>query len=157
MSITDRQEKYCQGVADGLDPLDAMAKAGYKAKNKENSKAVLRRLQSRDDLNDRIAELQAIKRVRQSDEERAKAQPLPPRSQKKLKAMDFLSEQLNDPRNPMKLRVQCAMAILPYEQPKPASVGKKEQTEINAKSATISSRFATLDNQRDIFLINSKS
>ena len=59
MSLTKRKEAYCQNVADGLDELEAMAAAGYKAKNEANAKRQLKNLDDDELVQDRITELRA--------------------------------------------------------------------------------------------------
>ncbi|WP_351079490.1 hypothetical protein, partial [Shewanella sp. CAL98-MNA-CIBAN-0140] len=54
------QEAYCQNVAEGLDDLEAMADAGYKAKNQANAERSLKNLKDNEVIQNRIIELRAI-------------------------------------------------------------------------------------------------
>lgn len=146
MSLTKRKEAYCQNVADGLDELEAMAAAGYKAKNEANAKRQLKNLDDDELVQDRITELRAIKLLKTGETtegETAEVVEL-------VNALHFFQTVYKDSKKSMKDRISCATIAIQYEEPKPAPIGKKEQGKIDAKTATNTGRFATLGNQQDL-------
>lgn len=143
MSLTKRKEVYCQNVADGLDKLEAMAAAGYKAKNEANAKRQLKNLDDDELVQDRIIELRAIKLLEtgeSTDGEEAEVVEL-------VSALHFFQTIYKNPKKSMKDRITCATMAIQYEEPKPAPVGKKEQGKQDAKTATTTGAFSTLNNQ----------
>lgn len=153
MSLTPKQEAYCHKVADGLKPLDAVKAVGY---NPEHASRQVNRLEKNTAVQNRIVELKAIKHIQAKDKDKPSSDALPKRVAEKVKALDFLCETYNDATQPMKVRVQAAVAALPYEEAKVAPKGKKEDAKDTAKQATQSGKFATLSNQRDLFTSNVK-
>ncbi|HHP4696154.1 TPA: terminase small subunit, partial [Acinetobacter baumannii] len=61
--------------------------------------------------------------------------------------LDFLIKVMNFNGNKLPLRMQAAIAALPYKHGKVAEKGKKQTKEEEAKQATKSSKFGTLNNQ----------
>lgn len=147
MSLTKRKEVYCQNVADGLDKLEAMADAGYKAKNEANAKRQLKNLDDDELVQDRIIELRAIKLLEtgeSTDGEEAEVVEV-------VSALHFFQTIYKNPKKSMKDRITCATMAIQYEEQKPAPIGKKEQGKLDAKTATNSGKFATLNNQPDMY------
>lgn len=152
MSLTKRKEAYAQNVADGGDELEAMAAAGYKAKNKANSERQLRNLNADEAVQDRITELRAIKLLEtgeDTDGEDAAVVEL-------VSALHFFQTVYKNPAKSMKERIACASIAIQYEEPKPAPIGKKEQGKIDAKTATNTGSFRTLSNQLPLTANNTK-
>jgi len=146
MSLTKRKEVYCQNVADGLDKLEAMAAAGYKAKNEANAKRQLKNLDDDELVQERIIELRAIKLLEtgeSTDGEEAEVVEL-------VSALHFFQTIYKNPKKSMKDRITCATMAIQYEEPKPAPVGKKLQGKLDAKAGTEKGRFSTLSNQQDL-------
>ncbi len=147
MSLTKRQEAYCQNVAEGLDDLEAMADAGYKAKNQANAERSLKNLKENEAIQNRIIELRAINLLESGEipeGETAEVVEL-------VNALHFFQTVYKNPAKSMKDRISCATIAIQYEEPKPAAVGKKEQNKLDAKTGTKSGRFATLGNQPDMY------
>lgn len=147
MSLTKRQEAYCQNVAEGLDDLEAMADAGYKAKNQANAERTLKNLQDNEAIQNRIIELRAINLLESGESpegENAEVVEL-------VNALHFFQTVYKNPAKSMKERIACAAIAIQYEEPKPAAIGKKEQGKVNAKTATNTGKFATLNNQPDMY------
>lgn len=143
MSLTKRQEAYCQNVAEGLDDLEAMADAGYKAKNQANAERSLKNLKENEAIQNRIIELRAINLLESGENpegETAEVVEL-------VNALHFFQTVYKNPVNPMKDRISCAAIAIQYEEPKPAPIGKKEQGKLDAKTATNTGAFRTLNNQ----------
>ncbi|WP_201555799.1 hypothetical protein [Psychrobacter sp. 72-O-c] len=146
MSLTKRQEAYCQNVAEGLDDLDAMADAGYKAKNQANAERSLKNLNDNEAVQNRITELRAINLLESGESpegETAEVVEL-------VNALHFFETVYKDRKQPMKTRISCAAIAIQYEEPKPAPVGKKIQGKLDAKAAANSGHFRTLSNQLDL-------
>ncbi len=61
--------------------------------------------------------------------------------------LDFLIKVMNFNGNKLPLRMQAAIAALPYKHGKVAEKGKKETKQDKAKEATRTGKYATLDNQ----------
>ena len=153
--MTPKQEAYSHAVADGLDPIEAAKSVGY---NPQYITRQVYRLENNAEVQKRIAELKAVKHIQQKQREGkpVSTDNLPPIVAKKVKALDFLCTTYNDASQPMKVRVQAAVAALPYEEAKVAAIGKKEQSKDDAKKATTSGRFATLSNQPDLYQSSTK-
>ncbi len=146
MSLTKRKEAYAQNVADGVDELEAMAFAGYKASNKANAERQLRNLDADELVQNRITELRAIKLLQTGETvegETAEVVEL-------VTALHFFQTIYKNPAYSMKDRIACAAIAVQYEEPKPAAIGKKEQGKIDAKTATSTGSFRTLNNQLDL-------
>ncbi len=143
MSLTKRKEVYCQNVADGLDKLEAMAAAGYKAKNEANAKRQLKNLDDDEAVQDRIIELRAIQLLKtgeSTDGEEAEVVEL-------VSALHFFQTIYKNPAKSMKDRISCATMAIQYEEPKPAPIGKKDQGKLDAKAGAKTGSFRTLSNQ----------
>lgn len=146
MSLTKRQEAYCQNVAEGLDDLEAMADAGYKAKSQANAERSLKNLKDNEAIQNRITELRAIQLLEtgeSTDGEEAEVVEL-------VSALHFFQTIYKNPKKSMKDRITCATMAIQYEEPKPAPVGKKVQGKLDAKAGTEKGRFSTLSNQQDL-------
>ncbi len=143
MSLTKRKEAYAQNVADGVEKLEAMAFAGYKAANKANAERQLRNLDADDAVQDRITELRAIKLLESGEDTEGESTDVV----ELVNALHFFQTVYKNPTKSMKDRIACAAIAIQYEEPKPAPVGKKEQGKIDAKTATSTGAFRTLNNQ----------
>lgn len=143
MSLTKRQEAYCQNVAEGLDDLDAMADAGYKAKSQANAERSLKNLKDNEAVQNRITELRAINLLESGESPEGESAEVV----ELVSALHFFETVYKDRMQPMKTRISCAAIAIQYEEPKPAPVGKKEQGKQDAKTATTTGAFRTLNNQ----------
>ena len=122
--MTPKQEKYCQAIASGMSELDAMHHAGFKASSQDNARRQLANLKKDEHVQNRIAELKAIAHI-QSNDAKGVAN-LDKKTYEKVSALEFLANTYNDASREMKIRVQAAIAALPYEEAKLAPLGKKE-------------------------------
>lgn len=61
--------------------------------------------------------------------------------------LEFLTKVMSFNGNKLNIRMQAAMALMPYKHGKVAEKGKKQTKEEEAKQATKSSKFGTLNNQ----------
>lgn len=147
-----RQELYCQYVADGMSEADAVRKAGYSVKGSSVTIQVAR-LANNQAVQKRIIEIKAAKLVQQSDGEPITDLPddCNPELLKTMSAIEFLRATFRNPANKMALRLSAAATVLPYEEAKIAPKGKKEDAVDNAKQAASTGKFATFSNQQDFF------
>lgn len=149
MSLTPKQEMYCKHIADGLGELEAVKATGY---NADHAARQLHRLKSNPEVEKRIIELKAIAHIQGLDAGMSHQQAdLTPAVAEQVSSMEFLRSTFSDPRQPMKIRLAAAIAVLPYEEAKVAAKGKKEDAIDSAKQATASGKFATFSNQVDMF------
>lgn len=150
-----RQEMYCQYVADGMSPQDAVRKAGYSVKGSSVSIQVARLAENKA-VQKRIIELKATKLVREADGEsidtiEGLGDDDNPELLKTMSAIEFLRAVYRNPANKIGNRINAAATVIPYEEAKVAPKGKKEAEINSAKEATTSGKFATFSNQQDIF------
>ncbi|MDC5278278.1 terminase small subunit, partial [Acinetobacter baumannii] len=61
--------------------------------------------------------------------------------------LEFLTKVMSFNGNKLNIRMQAAMALMPYKHGKVAEKGKKETKQDKAKEATKTGKYATLDNQ----------
>lgn len=146
-----RQEMYCQYVADGMSEQDAVRKAGYSVKGSSVTIQVTR-LQNNPTVQKRIVELKAAKLVSESD-----GQPIDdlpddcnPALLKTITAIDFLRAVYRNPANKIGNRISAAAIVIPFEEAKVAPKGKKEGAIDDAIEATTTGKFATFSNQQDL-------
>lgn len=147
-----RQELYCQYVADGMSETDAVRKAGYSVKGSSVTIQVAR-LANNQAVQKRIIELKAAKLVQEADGEPIADLPddCNPELLKTMSAIEFLRATFRNPANKMAIRLSAAATVIPYEEAKVAPKGKKEGEIDGAKEATLSGKFATFSNQQDFF------
>ena len=144
-------EIYCRCIALGMTPAQALTEAGYKTDKPDSVRRQHDILQKRASIQTRIKELKQhfednphlAKPITEPDDAK-------PSVQKQLSAKEYLLQTLNDAGQEPKLRLQAAMALLPYEEAKIAPQGKKEGVKAVAKTATTSGKFATMDHQADL-------
>lgn len=145
-------EIYCRCIALGMTPAQALSEAGYKTDKPDSVRRQHDNLQKRAPIQNRIKELKQY-----FDDNPHLAKPITepddakPAVQKQLSAKEYLLQTLNDVGQEPKLRLQAAMALLPYEEAKIAPKGKKEDAKDVAKTATTTGKFATMDYQADFF------
>ncbi len=145
-------EIYCRCIALDMTPAQALTEAGYKTDNPDSVRRQHDILQKRASIQARIKELKQYfddnphlaKPITEPDDDK-------PVVKKQHSAKEYLLQTLNDPGQEPKLRLQAAVALLPYEEAKIAPKGKKEDAKDAAKTATTSGKFATMDHQADFF------
>lgn len=147
-----RQEAYCQYVADGMSEADAVRKAGYSVKGSSVTIQVAR-LANNKAVQKRIVELKAAKLVREAGSEPVKGLPddSNPDLLKTMSSIEFLRAVYRNPENKIGNRISAAAIVIPFEEAKVAPKGKKEDAIDSAKEATTSGKFATFSNQQDFF------
>ena len=152
MSNKQRQELFCQYVADGMAETDAVRKAGYSTKGSSVTIQVTR-LQNNPAVQKRIVELKAARLVSESNGEPVEGLPddCNPALLKTMTSIEFLRAVYRNPANKIGNRISAAAIVIPFEEAKVAPVGKKEGAIDDAKDKPTSGKFATFSNQQDFF------
>lgn len=153
MALTEKMEKFALAIVDGKTNKEAAISAGYAEKTASQQGSKL----SKDpEIIVYIEMLKAQKEGRSLTSNQAKVKP-ETRGEDEAPIedfqfegddpLDFLIKVMNFNGNKLPLRMQAAIAALPYKHGKVAEKGKKQTKEEEAKQATKSSKFGTLNNQ----------
>ncbi|AZC04174.1 MULTISPECIES: terminase small subunit [Acinetobacter calcoaceticus/baumannii complex] len=157
MALTEKMEKFALAIVDGKTNKEAAISAGYAEKTASQQGSKL----SKDpEIIVYIEKLKAQKEGRSltSDQPKVKPENEPENSGEDETPvdefqfegddpLDFLIKVMNFNGNKLPLRMQAAIAALPYKHGKVAEKGKKETKAETAREGSKSGKFATLDNQ----------
>ena len=155
MALTEKMRKFARAIVDGATNKEAAISAGYKENSASQQGSKLR---SDPEISIYIEKLKADKEGRSltSDNQKVKPEnsgeddnPLDNFSFDGDDPLEFLIAVMLSDGNKMPLRMQAAIAALPYKHGKVAEKGKKETKQDKAKEATKTGKFATLENQLD--------
>lgn len=157
MALTDKMKKFARAIVDGATNKEAAISAGYPEKTASQQGSKLR---NNPEVAVYIEKLKADKEGRSltSGESKVKPENKTENSGEDDNPLDdfnfdgddpleFLIAVMKSTGNKMPLRMQAAIAALPYKYGKVAEKGKKETKQDKAKEATKSGKFATLENQ----------
>ncbi|HCA5278228.1 TPA: terminase small subunit [Acinetobacter baumannii] len=157
MALTEKMEKFALAIVDGKTNKEAAISAGYA---KKTASAAGARLAKDPEIIVYIEMLKAKKEGRSltSDRPNVKPENKPENSGEDENPieefqfegddpLDFLIKVMNFNGNKLPLRMQAAIAALPYKHGKVAEKGKKETKAETAREGSKSGKFATLDNQ----------
>ncbi|BFM72077.1 terminase small subunit [Acinetobacter baumannii] len=157
MALTEKMEKFALAIVDGKTNKEAAISAGYAEKTASAAGA---RLAKDPEIIVYIEMLKAKKEGRSltSDRPNVKPENKPENSGEDENPieefqfegddpLDFLIKVMNFNGNKLPLRMQAAIAALPYKHGKVAEKGKKETKAETAREGSKSGKFATLDNQ----------
>ena len=157
MALTEKMEKFALAIVDGKTNKEAAISAGYAEKTASAAGA---RLAKDPEIIVYIEMLKAQKEGRSltSDQPKVKPKDTPENSGEDENPieefqfegddpLDFLIKVMNFNGNKLPLRMQAAIAALPYKHGKVAEKGKKETKAETAREGSKSGKFATLDNQ----------
>ncbi|ENR6275833.1 MULTISPECIES: terminase small subunit [Acinetobacter] len=157
MALTEKMEKFALAIVDGKTNKEAAISAGYAEKTASAAGA---RLAKDPEIIVYIEMLKAQKEGRSltSDSPKVKPKDTPENSGEDENPieefqfegddpLDFLIKVMNFNGNKLPLRMQAAIAALPYKHGKVAEKGKKETKAETAREGSKSGKFATLDNQ----------
>jgi len=153
MALTEKMKKFARAIVDGATNKEAAISAGYEEKTASQQGS---KLKNNSEIIVYIEKLKAEKEGRSltSDEPKVKPEnsgeddnPLDNFSFDGDDPLEFLIAVMLSDGNKMPLRMQAAIAALPYKHGKVAEKGKKETKEDAAKAATKSGKFGTLNNQ----------
>ncbi|OYM98731.1 terminase small subunit, partial [Acinetobacter baumannii] len=153
----EKMEKFALAIVDGKTNKEAAISAGYAEKTASQQGSKL----SKDpEIIVYIEKLKAQKEGRSltSDQPKVKPENEPENSGEDETPvdefqfegddpLDFLIKVMNFNGNKLPLRMQAAIAALPYKHGKVAEKGKKETKAETAREGSKSGKFATLDNQ----------
>ncbi|HHP7960809.1 TPA: terminase small subunit [Acinetobacter baumannii] len=157
MALTEKMEKFALAIVDGKTNKEAAISAGYAEKTASQQGSKL----SKDpEIIVYIEKLKAQKEGRSltSDSPKVKPKDTPENSGEDENPieefqfegddpLDFLIKVMNFNGNKLPLRMQAAIAALPYKHGKVAEKGKKQTKAETAREGSKSGKFATLDNQ----------
>ncbi|APJ19734.1 terminase small subunit [Acinetobacter baumannii] len=157
MALTEKMEKFALAIVDGKTNKEAAISAGYAEKTASAAGA---RLAKDPEIIVYIEMLKAQKEGRSltSDSPKVKPKDAPENSGEDENPieefqfegddpLDFLIKVMNFNGNKLPLRMQAAIAALPYKHGKVAEKGKKQTKAETAREGSKSGKFATLDNQ----------
>ncbi len=157
MALTEKMEKFALAIVDGKTNKEAAISAGYAGKTASAAGA---RLAKDPEIIVYIEMLKAQKEGRSLTSDSPKVKPKDttensgedenPIEEFQFEGddpLDFLIKVMNFNGNKLPLRMQAAIAALPYKHGKVAEKGKKETKQDKAKEATKTGKYATLDNQ----------
>lgn len=146
MALTQKQEKYARAVASGMDNHTAALEAG--CKSHDSARKFVADMAKRENVQAFIKSLKTAQSGEQAaDTERGYESPL-----------EFLKSVFNDKTGLYgpKERITAAVALLPYTEQKIAPIGKKEGEIDNAVGKSKTGKFATLSNQTDMFVSDTR-
>lgn len=156
MALTAKMKAFAQAVVDGMSNKDAAISAGYSEKSamQQGSKlakipeviAYIEQFKSVKKLTSKPEKLTPEKPKVNSVDSGENDNPLDDENYAKDDPLQFLIDVMNKS-DDMFMRVNAAKAALPYMHGKVADKGKKESKAEEAKKATQSGKFGTLNNQ----------
>lgn len=157
MALTEKMEKFALAIVDGKTNKEAAISAGYAEKTASAAGA---RLAKDPEIIVYIEMLKAQKEGRSLTSDSPKVKPKDttensgedenPIEEFQFEGddpLDFLIKVMNFNGNKLPLRMQAAIAALPYKHGKVAEKGKKQTKAETAREGSKSGKFATLDNQ----------
>ncbi|MHA3054833.1 terminase small subunit [Acinetobacter sp. ANC 4633] len=157
MAINEKMKKFAHAIVDGASNKDAAISAGYPEKTAAQQGSKLKKHHEIIVLIEKLkadkegrsltkTEVKKVKEVNSSNTEQdLDAPPDDPYSQDD--PLEFLIDVMNNAGNDMFLRFNAAKAALPYIHGKVAEKGKKQTKEEEAKKASNSGKFGTLNSQ----------
>ena len=160
MALSEKMKKFALAVVDGLSNKEAAISAGYPEKTAAQQGAKLKKhpeiivyiekLKANKDgrslTKTEVKKVKEVKEVNSNSEEQDWDDP-PDDPYSKDDPLEFLIEVMNNAGNDMFLRFNAAKAALPYKHGKVAEKGKKESKAEEAKKASNSGKFGTLNSQ----------
>ncbi|MHA3104179.1 terminase small subunit [Acinetobacter sp. ANC 3791] len=155
MAISEKMKKFAQAIVDGASNKDAAISAGYAEKSASQQGSKLRKDPEIIVWIEKLKADQKKLTLTQPKPEKVKAatptetdldQP-PEDPYTKGDPLQFLIEVMDNSGNDMFLRFNAAKAALPYIHGKVADKGKKQTKEEEAKKASNSGKFGTLNSQ----------
>ncbi|BFM64661.1 terminase small subunit [Acinetobacter baumannii] len=157
MALTEKMEKFALAIVDGKTNKEAAISAGYAEKTASAAGA---RLAKDPEIIVYIEMLKAQKEGRSltSNSPKVKPKDTPENSGEDENPieefqfegddpLEFLTKVMSFNGNKLNIRMQAAMALMPYKHGKVAEKGKKQTKAETAREGSKSGKFATLDNQ----------
>ena len=156
MALTAKMKAFAQAVVDGMSNKDAAISAGYSEKSAMQQGSKLAKIPEVIAYIDQYSTAKKLTSQKQKlTSEKPKIQPADSGEDDnpfednyaKDDPLQFLIDIMNDKENEMGLRVHAAKSALPYVHGKVAEKGKKESKAEEAKKASNSGKFGTLNSQ----------
>lgn len=139
MALTDKKRRFADALKSGASNRDAAIAAGYSEKTAAQSGS---RLAKDPDVLAHIGRKEAVVEAQQQAKAEGKPTSLDAISRAYDDPKDFLRAVMNYAGEDMKLRVDAAKVLMPYEHAKPGEVGKK--TERQERAEKVASKFSGL-------------
>ncbi|USE84333.1 terminase small subunit [Acinetobacter tibetensis] len=156
MALTAKMKAFAQAVVDGMSNKDAAISAGYSEKSAMQQGSKLAKIP------EVIAYIEQFKSVKKLTSKSEKLTPEKPKVNSvdsgendnpfeddyaKDDPLQFLIDVMNNKDNEMGMILHAAKSALPYVHGKVADKGKKESKAEEAKKASQTGKFGTLNNQ----------
>ena len=132
MALTDKKRRFADALKSGASNRDAAIAAGYSEKTAAQAGS---RLAKDPDVLAHIGRKESVVEAQQQAKAEGKPTSLDAISRAYDDPKDFLRAVMNYAGEDMKLRVDAAKVLMPYEHAKPGEMGKKEQKAEAAKDA----------------------
>lgn len=132
MALTDKKRRFADALKSGASNRGAAVAAGYSEKTAAQAGS---RLAKDPDVLAHIGRKEAVMEAQQQAKAEGKPTSLDAISRAYDDPKDFLRAVMNYAGEDMKLRVDAAKVLMPYEHAKPGELGKKEQKDDAAKAA----------------------
>lgn len=139
MALTDKKRRFAEALKSGASNRDAAVAAGYSEKTAAQAGS---RLAKDPDVLAHIGRKESVVEAQQQAKAEGKPTSLDAISRTYDDPKDFLRAVMNYAGEDMKLRVDAAKVLMPYEHAKPGEKGKKEERNDRAKK--VASKFSGL-------------
>lgn len=139
MALTDKKRRFAEALKSGASNRDAAVAAGYSEKTAAQAGS---RLAKDPDVLAHIGRKESVVEAQQQAKAEGKPASLDAISRAYDDPKDFLLAVMNYAGEDMKLRVDAAKVLMPYEHAKPGEKGKKEERNDRAKK--VASKFSGL-------------
>ena len=138
MAFTEKKRRFVEALRNGKSGKDAAIAAGY---SKKGASQAASRLMNDPDVIEALDRYEKVNKAKEEAKAEGKPFDISALSQMYSDPKDFLKAVMNDPSEEVRLRVDAAKTLMPYEHTRKADVGKKEQAQEKA-DAIASNRFA---------------
>ncbi|MBV6304926.1 terminase small subunit [Candidimonas humi] len=138
MALTDKKRRFVVALQSGLAGAKAAVKAGYSEKGAAQAAS---RLMKDADVKAALERKKAVNKAKAEAKASGREFNLPDLGKMFSDPKEFLKAVMNDPSEEMKLRVEAAKTLMPFDHGKVADQGKKGAKADAAKKAA-TGRFA---------------
>lgn len=138
MALTDKKRKFVAALQSGLSGAKAAVAAGYSEKTASQAAS---RLVKDKDVQDALKRKEVVEQAKAEAKAAGREVNLPDLGKMFSDPREFLKALMNDPNADMKLRVDAAKALMPYEHTRKGEGGKKDAKQ-DAAGKVMQGRFA---------------